>query len=197
MKSTTSPTPASVKNRVTRTAESGKYICDVVYSVPAGRMRKCPPRSSSSNAPNTLGESNRGQQNQSTEPSVVTRAAVCRSPISPCSEMVVSRLLPVVSVVAVALMVSPLPEVDTSLGGGHGFGFTPEVRGGAPRGCPTPFGGALAPGRGTPAATGADVPSPPAGEGRRRPPGVPVGQGRAQGQPELGVAGKRLRPVAR
>ena len=30
MKSTTWPTPASVKNRVTRTAVSGKYICFVV-----------------------------------------------------------------------------------------------------------------------------------------------------------------------
>jgi len=30
-----------------------------------------------------LGESNRGQQNQSTVPSPLTSAAVCRSPISP------------------------------------------------------------------------------------------------------------------
>ena len=33
--------------------------------------------------PNTLGESNRGQQNQSSTPSVLTSAAVCRSPTSP------------------------------------------------------------------------------------------------------------------
>ena len=32
-----------------------------------------------------LGESNRGQQNQSIVPSVVTSAAVCRSPIRPWS----------------------------------------------------------------------------------------------------------------
>jgi hypothetical protein len=44
---------------------------------------------SSSRAPNTLGESNRGQQNQSTAPSVVTSAAVCRSPIMPWSRMAV------------------------------------------------------------------------------------------------------------
>ena len=36
-------------------------------------------------AAKTLGESKRGQQNQSIVPSVATRAAVCRSPISPCS----------------------------------------------------------------------------------------------------------------
>ena len=34
-----------------------------------------------------LGESNRGQQNQSIVPSVETSAAVCRSPISPWSAM--------------------------------------------------------------------------------------------------------------
>ena len=33
--------------------------------------------------PNTLSESNRGQQNQSTDPSVLTSAAVWRSPIIP------------------------------------------------------------------------------------------------------------------
>ena len=52
-----------------------------------------PALSSSSSAPNTLGESNRGQQNQSIEPSVLTSAAVCRSPISPCSEIAVSDML--------------------------------------------------------------------------------------------------------
>src|SRR3954471_17855131 len=92
MKSSTCPTPSLVKNRVTSTAVSGKYICFEVYSTPAGRMRKRPPLSSSSKAPNTLGESNRGQQNQSTEPSVVIRAAVCRSPINPWSAMAVSSM---------------------------------------------------------------------------------------------------------
>ena len=83
MKSTTSPTPASVMNRVIKTAVSGWYICFVVYAPLAGATRKCPPRSSSSKAPNTLGESKRGQQNQSIDPSVLINAAVCRSPIKP------------------------------------------------------------------------------------------------------------------
>src|SRR4051794_1123445 len=74
----------------------------------AGRIRKCPPRSSSSNAPNTLGESNRGQQNQSIDPSVVTRAAVWRSPINAWSAMAVSNPARVVgSVVGAALVVMP------------------------------------------------------------------------------------------
>ena len=42
-----------------------------------------PPWSASSKDAHTLGESKRGQQNQSTVPSVVTSAAVCRSPINP------------------------------------------------------------------------------------------------------------------
>jgi hypothetical protein len=37
----------------------------------------------SSSEQNTLDESNRGQQKKSTVPSVVTSAAVCRSPTSP------------------------------------------------------------------------------------------------------------------
>src|SRR3954452_13061294 len=90
MKSRTWPSPSAVKKRVTRTAVSGRYICLAVYAASAGRIRKCPPRSSSSSAPNTLGESKRGQQNQSTEPSVVIRAAVCRSPMIPWSAMAVS-----------------------------------------------------------------------------------------------------------
>ena len=42
-----------------------------------------PPRSASSSEASTLGESNRGQQKKSTVPSLVTRAHVCRSPMSP------------------------------------------------------------------------------------------------------------------
>src|SRR5690349_3931624 len=37
---------------------------------------------------NRLGESNLGQQNQSIVPSTATSAAVCRSPIRPCSAIV-------------------------------------------------------------------------------------------------------------
>jgi len=36
-------------------------------------------------APKTLGASKRGQQYQSIVPPVVTRATLCRSPMSPCS----------------------------------------------------------------------------------------------------------------
>src|SRR3954464_16081757 len=88
MKSTTSPTPSSERKRVMRIAVSGRYICCVVYDVPIGLMLQWPPRSGSSRAPNTDGESNLGEQNQSIEPSVVTSAAVRRSPISPWSAIV-------------------------------------------------------------------------------------------------------------
>ena len=73
------------KKRVTRTAVSGRYICLLTQSVSTGCSVKRPPFSWSSRDAKTLGESKRGQQNQSTVPSVVTSAAVWRSPISPCS----------------------------------------------------------------------------------------------------------------
>lgn len=85
MKSITSPTPTSVRNRVMRMAVSGRYSC-LVWKAPCdGRILKWPPFSWSSSAPNRLGESNLGVQNQSIDPSVLTSAAVCRSPISPWS----------------------------------------------------------------------------------------------------------------
>ena len=74
-------------NLVIRTAVSGKYSCFVTASGSSAAIRKCPPRSGSSSDANTLGESNRGTQNQSIVPSVETSAAVCRSPIRPCSEI--------------------------------------------------------------------------------------------------------------
>ena len=40
MKSTTSPTPASVMKRVTRAAVSGKYSCLLANASPVGRTRK-------------------------------------------------------------------------------------------------------------------------------------------------------------
>jgi hypothetical protein len=83
MKSVTSPTPSSVRNLVISIAVSGKYNCLDTYLSVAGAIRAYPPLSASSSDANTLGESNRGQQNQSTVPSVVTSAAVCRSPIRP------------------------------------------------------------------------------------------------------------------
>src|SRR4051794_1901730 len=135
MKSTTWPTPDSVKNRVTSTAVSGKYTCVLVYSMPVGCTRKWPPFVSSSRAPKTLGESNRGKQNQSIDPSVVTRAAVCRSPIIPWSAMAVSRLG--VCVIpgdpgAIGGGGPPLPrgEGRRGGGGGGGGGGGPPPRGG-------------------------------------------------------------------
>ena len=83
MKSQTSPTPPGVMNRVISTALPGKYSCLETYPGSAGASRNLPPRSGSSSEANTLGESKRGLQNQSISPSVVTSAAVCRSPISP------------------------------------------------------------------------------------------------------------------
>jgi len=46
-------------------------------------MHQRPPRWSSSNAANTLGESKRGAHNQSIEPLRPINAAVWRSPITP------------------------------------------------------------------------------------------------------------------
>jgi hypothetical protein len=87
MKSTISPTPASVMNRVMRTAVSGKYSCLLVETSAVGLIRKWPPLSWSSSAPKMLGESKRGAQNQSIDPSVATRAEVWRSPMRPWSAM--------------------------------------------------------------------------------------------------------------
>ncbi len=83
MKSVTSPTPSAVRNRVISIAVSGKYSCRLTYLSVAGATDMYPPLSASSRDANTLGESNRGVQNQSTVPSVATSAAVCRSPIRP------------------------------------------------------------------------------------------------------------------
>ena len=85
MKSITSPTPPAVMNRVIRIAVSGKYSCLTTASSPSAAIRKRPPLSWSSSDANTLGASKRGQQNQSIVPSVLTNAAVCKSPIRPCS----------------------------------------------------------------------------------------------------------------
>ena len=54
-------------------------------AIATGAMRKKPPRSASSSAPKTLGESKLGQQYQSMVPSTATSATVYRSPITPCS----------------------------------------------------------------------------------------------------------------
>src|SRR6476620_6585548 len=86
MKSTTSPTELSPRNRVTRMFESGRYIC-FVRVAPAQRTLNRPTRSPSSSAAKTEGESKRGRHSQSMSPSVETRAAVCRSPMTPWSSI--------------------------------------------------------------------------------------------------------------
>jgi hypothetical protein len=48
----------------------------------AGAMRHVPACSSASSAAKHAGESKFGRHSQSTPPSLLTRAAVCRSPIS-------------------------------------------------------------------------------------------------------------------
>ena len=61
-------------------AVSGMYICFVVRAGVTGANAKRPPRRSSSSDANTLGESKRGQQNQSIVPSVATSAARLKIP---------------------------------------------------------------------------------------------------------------------
>ena len=104
MKSCTSQTPSASRKRVIRTLVSGKYSClwslrrsrsapetmrlSIVaceLTISTGAMRKKPPRSASSRAAKTLGESKLGQQYQSIVPSTATNATVCRSPMTPCS----------------------------------------------------------------------------------------------------------------
>ena len=82
MKSTTSPTPWSLRKRVTRTLLSGMYICLCCASYRLA-MRNEPPFWSSRIAAKTLGESKCGRQHQSMDPSMPTRATVCRSPMTP------------------------------------------------------------------------------------------------------------------
>jgi hypothetical protein len=69
--------------RVTKIAESGKYSCLVTQFGSSAEIRNCPLRFTSSSAAKTLGELKCGQQYQPIVPSVVTRGAACRWPISP------------------------------------------------------------------------------------------------------------------
>jgi hypothetical protein len=68
--------------RVITTADSGKYNCLTTQWGCAAAIWNDPPRCRSRILANTLGESKRGQQNQSILPSTHTSAAVCKSPIS-------------------------------------------------------------------------------------------------------------------
>ena len=69
-----SPTPPSVKKRVTSTAVPGRYSCFVVNGSPTGWIEKLPPFSESRMEPNRLGASKRSGQNQSIVPSLPTSA---------------------------------------------------------------------------------------------------------------------------
>ena len=75
--------PAAVVKVVSRMLVSGRYSWLVSNPGSTGLMRKRPPFSWSTMAAKTLGESKRGKQHQSTEPSVPTSAADAMSPISP------------------------------------------------------------------------------------------------------------------
>ena len=83
MKSVTETIPEAVRKVVWRTLVSATYSCRVSMIVAVGLIRKWPPMSGSSMAAKTLGESNRGKQHQSMEPSVPTSAAEDMLPISP------------------------------------------------------------------------------------------------------------------
>ena len=83
MKSVTDTRPLSVRKVVSRTLVSGRYCWRVSSAPPAGAILKRPPTFRSRMAANTLGESKRGKQHQSIEPSVPTSAAEDMSPISP------------------------------------------------------------------------------------------------------------------
>jgi hypothetical protein len=74
--------PAVVWNVVSSRFVSGRYRRDDSNGT-EGCRTNAPPRSASSSAPNTLGESRFGRQSQSIEPSRATSAAVRPSPIRP------------------------------------------------------------------------------------------------------------------
>ena len=83
MKSVTETIPEAVRKVVSRTLVSAMYSCRVSMIVELGLILKWPPTSWSKTAANTLGESKRGKQHQSMEPSVPTSAAEDILPISP------------------------------------------------------------------------------------------------------------------
>ncbi len=81
MTSTTMTEPVSVVYVVSRTAVSPTYLRLEVYS-PSGPISQRPLPGSPRRAAKQAGESNRGRQSQSTEPSRPTSAAVAVSPMS-------------------------------------------------------------------------------------------------------------------
>jgi hypothetical protein len=84
MKSVTRTVPAEVCQSVSRISESVWYRRVTWACAPpgAGVIRQCPCCSVPSSAAKQAGESNRGRHSQSTEPSRLTSAADCMSPMS-------------------------------------------------------------------------------------------------------------------
>ena len=82
MQSVSSSTPSVVVNVVASTLVAGRYVRRVSRTSATGATRKLPPPSSSARA-NTDGESNRGKQSQSIDPSRPTSASEWQSPIIP------------------------------------------------------------------------------------------------------------------
>ena len=77
MASVRTTSPAAVRNVVSSTIVRSWYRLVTSYA-PAGRIAQWPASASSSRA-KIDGESNRGKHSQSTEPSLLTSAAECRS----------------------------------------------------------------------------------------------------------------------
>jgi hypothetical protein len=82
MQSTTRTAPVGVSNVVSRTRLSGRYRRVVRTTGPSGAIFHRPWSGVPSRAAKQAGESNRGRQSQSIDPSVPTRATVWQSPMS-------------------------------------------------------------------------------------------------------------------
>ena len=80
MKSMTRTAPSAVTQSVSSTRVFPAYRRVVQWLAAVGASVQCPASSLCRSAANAAGESKRGRQSQSTDPAVLTRAAVCRSP---------------------------------------------------------------------------------------------------------------------
>ncbi len=84
MQSVMRTVPDAVSYSVSRTSESGRYhrrVARIASGPPAGAICQKPCDSWPSSRVKHDGESKCGRHSQSTEPSIPTRAAVCRSPM--------------------------------------------------------------------------------------------------------------------
>jgi hypothetical protein len=82
MQSTTVTAPSAVVNVVSRTRLSGRYWRVMRTIGSSGARSQRPWSSVPSRAAKQAGESKRGKQSQSIDPSMPTRAAVWQSPMS-------------------------------------------------------------------------------------------------------------------